>query len=437
MYISQHRIIDALVCLFAALLLILLPAKPMAWGQSGGSEPHATLHGDQVITKITIKIPPEYKEAPTLKLMARDLLFLKEGDLLSVEALEQSITALGLSKRFSHISVDSRETDNAFDLFFELTPAPLVRDIGMRGIYPYFQRDIRNVMTMGPGDPVTDSNLREQEGLIRAFYIREGFIDPRVSVKAEGDPREGSASLRIFVTKGRHYRLEELLFKGNHFFSDRSLRTMIGAQRSRLLPGQAGRFIEESLALDVRNLLQRYRTAGFAECSINKEVRKDPISAKVSVTLAISEGPRYEIDMVGNRALSRRELEDDFTFFKEGNRNDANLNRSVRNMINRYRSRGYPDVRIITESETTEADGLYVRSLRFVIEEGARHRTGFVRITGTETIDEKTVRGWLRGGLPEFREGRPWLAEHAESASFTITSAYRALGFLNASTDTQ
>ncbi|MDD5476518.1 MAG: BamA/TamA family outer membrane protein, partial [Syntrophales bacterium] len=109
----------------------------------------------------------------------------------------------------------------------------------------------------------------------------------------------------------------------------------------------------------------------------------------------------------------------------------------VRNMINRYRSRGYPDVRILTESETAEADGLYVRSLRFIIEEGARHRIGFVRITGAETIDERTVRGWLRGGLPEFREGRPWLAEHAESASFTITSAYIALGFLNASADTQ
>lgn len=428
---DRHSAIGALF-LFTAAILILSLASPVASDQSGRAEPAVLPGGGPLIRTITIHIPGEFRDAPALKLMARDLLFVKEGTPFTPDALEQSLTALGLSERFSAVSVDSRDTGEALDLLFELTPAPLVRDIRMRGIYPYFEQDIRKVMTIGPGSPVTASKLREQEDLIAAFYLREGYIDPRVRAETAGDPREGALSLGITVTRGPYYRLDELVILGNRFFSEGSLRTMTGVSRSRLIPGPAGRFVEENLADDVRNMLQRYRAAGFAECSITSDVHRDPSRSAVSLTLTISEGPRYEVSLEGNRALSRRDLQEDFIFMKEGNRNDASLNRSVRNMMNRYRSRGYPDIRIAMDSETAETDGASVRTVRFVIEEGKRHRVGVITIDGAHSLGEKTVREWLRGGLPEFRQGNTWQASQVDSALFTVTSAYRALGFIDA-----
>lgn len=428
---NRHRVTRAFVVCTVALLILSL-AGPAASGQPGRPEPADLSGGGPLIRTITIHVPGEFKDAQVLKLMARDLLFVREGDPFSPDALEQSLTALGLSERFSAVAVDSMDAAEALDLIFELTPAPLVRDIRMRGIYPFFEQDIRNVMTIGPGSPVTASSLKEQEDRITAFYLREGYIDPRVRAGTSGDPREGALSLGITVTRGPYYRLDELVITGNRFFSEGSLRAMTRVGRSRLIPGSAGRFQEETLADDLRTILQRYRAAGFAECSVTSDVHRDPARSAVSVTLTITEGPRYEVSIEGNRALSRRDLQEDLIFMKEGNRHDAALKRSVRNMMNRYRSLGYPDISIAMESETTETDGVAVRFVRFVIEEGKRHRLGTITVDGAGSMGERTVREWLRGGLPGFRQGNPWIAGQVDSALFTVTSAYRALGFTDA-----
>lgn len=426
-----HSAVRALSRL-AVILLIFWTACSAFGQQSDGTEPVCRSRDVLPVGSVTIHVTGDFVNARDLELLARDLIFVREGDLFSPEALEQSITVLGLSGRFLDISVDSRETGEALDLLFELAPAPLVRDVRMRGIYPYFEQDIRNVMTLGPGSPVTDAKLREQESLIAAFYLREGYITPRVTAETTGDPREGFLSLVITVAGGPRYRLDEYIIRGNRFFSDGRLRTMTGAGRSRLLQGSAARFMEQALADDVRAMLQRYRAAGFAECVIDTDIQRFPERSTISVTLTIIEGPRYDVSITGNRALPRRDLEEDFVFLKEGNRNDAALRRTVRNMMNRYRSRGYADVGIDMESQTVETDGSPVRSVRFVIDEGRLHRMGTLTMDGADTMGEKTVREWLRGGLPEFRQGKAWLADQCDNALFTVISAYRALGYPDA-----
>ena len=138
-----------------------------------GKECGASFIDEPFINDITIHVSAEYRDAAMLERMARDLLFLKPGERFSQAALEHSLSALRLSNRFSHVEVDSREAEGIFELIFHLTPAVLVRDIRMSGIYPFFERDIRNAMTLAPGDTVTDAVLEEQRLLVEDFYRRE------------------------------------------------------------------------------------------------------------------------------------------------------------------------------------------------------------------------------------------------------------------------
>jgi outer membrane protein insertion porin family len=144
---------------------------------------------ETVIHDIRVVIEGPTDQQKPYGAMAERLIRLQPGDRLDEGAVQTAIDTLKLSRRFSAIHVDSISEAEGETLIFTLTPYRFIKDIQIRGKYPLFERDILNQMTLYPGDPYTRADLNAQTEAIVERYQREGYVAPKVSIKAQRGKR--------------------------------------------------------------------------------------------------------------------------------------------------------------------------------------------------------------------------------------------------------
>ncbi len=384
-----------------------------------------------VITEITVQIIDYPGDPSELTKMAREFIFLKEGDHFSADKMAQSIDALKLSKRFQEIGVDSEEEPDRMVLRFQLKPFRYVKSIILEGVYPLFERDVFNVMTMYPGDVFTQDDLSRQIQLIENRYEQEGFVDPRVSVTSDEDMKDGSFVVHIKIEKGHYYRIDRLDINGNQRYSDAMVMAKMKAWRDTLFPASGGRFIEGNLKQDIKNLVQFYRDKGCFDVQISHTVSKNQESGNVVVALTIAEGLRYEIDFSGNDNFRDRTLRKELAFSTEGNINNRGLKKSIKKLKEMYEEAGYLEATVTIDNLQATDNAEPVRVIRFIIEEGPCSIVRSIRISGNHSIEEEKILKQMLTHIAGFRGKGLYVPKVLEADLFAIKSLYLTEGYMD------
>jgi outer membrane protein insertion porin family len=428
---------QACLCL-TLLLMVLAPCTPAIAAQSAIIRYNDVSPGEAAIViaavRVVVDAPPE-REA-SYSAMARRLIAIRAGDRLTDTAVHTAVEALEASHRFSVIDVDMVDESIGNVLVFKLTPYQYIKDIRIRGQYPLFERDILNQMTLYPGDPFTRADLEAQIEAIRNRYQREGYPDPRVTVRAQTDPGEENATVFVTIDKGPHTTLGELTFMGNRGISAGALKRRMKIWRAGIIPA-IGRFSEYRLKQDMDTLLKYYRRKGFADAEISFRMDGPDENHRVNVTVQIREGRRYVVKFEGNTHFWGLTLKKDVTLFDDGNRNNMGVRKTIRNMQSRYRAAGYLDARI--EAATTDLPGNRedIRQLRFVIQEGPRTIVDTVSITGNHSIPDETIRKQLLTRPPTLFHSGAFVPETLEEDVIAATSLYMQKGFQDRTVDSE
>ena len=244
-----------------------------------------------IIADVHIDIQGAPGRTKKFESLARDLIYLKKGQVLSDVSLIRALDELKASGRFKEIDVQSAQDNGKTVLTFSLKPFSLIKDIRISGSEPLFEKDILGVMTMYTGGTFSRSSLVDQERLIAELFVREGFFEPVISVAAREDKEGGTIVLYVTIEKGSYYTVKDLVFTGNRSFTDFRLRSKMSIWRTSFLPGSASRFVEGDLEKDLKTLVSYYREKGFVECRIEFTMDKDPVSKTVSLKADIHEGP--------------------------------------------------------------------------------------------------------------------------------------------------
>lgn len=363
--------------------------------------------------------------------MAKGLIFLREGDQFSAARLDESIAALKLCNRFQEIDVDIKEKKDGIVLLFCLTPFRLIKNIKIDGEYPLFEREILNIMTIYSGDAFIQEELPKQRALIEELFQQEGFIAPNVEVTATEDRDDGYFVIHVGIDKGPCYRLRLLEIGGDRAFSDAKLKLKMKTWRATFFPGSSGRFIEGDLKKDIKNLTGFYREKGYADSLIDLRVEKNAGTKSVSVFVTIDEGPKYEVEFVGNEELWDLTLKKDLVLFQEGNRNDLGMKKSVRKIKKRYRSAGYLQAQVKIEEKIATDQDKPMRMLRLVIDEGPRSIVRSIRIAGNTRFDNEKIKKQMLTRLPEFLDDGAFVPETLSDDVDAIKSLYLKQGYID------
>ena len=420
--------------LIAALLTVSCVGGLAANSVIVGNDIFVGTGSETVISDIRVIIKGPEEQWASYASMARGLIRLHPGDPFDEKALHASIEVLKLSNRFSRIHVDSATEKDGEALIFTLTPYFIIKDIRIDGKYPLFERDILNQMTIYPGEPYTKPDLSAQVGGIVKRYKREGYVNPKVSIKAERDTEDQQAIILVDIDKGAPHKLGTLTFQGNKYVSSSALKRRMGVWRSNLLPF-VGRFSEYLLKKDIASLLTYYRSIGFADAELSYDLDNTSDPSKANVTVQIQEGPRYTVVFDGNRNFWDLTLDKDVVIFTKGNRYNIGVRRSIQNIKKRYHDAGFLDA-VIKEEKTTSLGPLAETcQLRFVIEEGLKTIVNEVVITGDQDISETEIKKQILSHPPTMFHDGAFVPETLEADVYAINTLYTKHGFLERSVD--
>ena len=309
----------------------------------------------------------------------------------------------------------------------------LIRDIKINNAYPLFNRDVERAMTIYVGDPFDEKKLMTQEKGIMDLYRTEGYLPGGVSLTAIKDKRKNAYTIHVVIRKGPYLRLGRVAFSGNRNYSKGHLLYRMASVRSRLYPGQWGRFRESECIKDVERLTRFYRKKGFADAVIRHEFKRNIHTKRVDVDISIEEGPRYVVrDISGNEAFYDRTLKKELVIFEKGNRYGLGMRKSVENIKARYREKGYSDVRIEIDEVKKETRTGEKRRINMIIHEGEQGIVERVILDGNHYFSAKRIQKEVLTAPPSLFRSGAFLEETLSADIMAIKALYLNEGFSEA-----
>ena len=314
---------------------------------------------------------------------------------------------------------------------FQVTPYPRIKDIKISGAFPLLEREILNAMQLYPGDVYHPKTFSGKEAVIAEVFKNEGYIAPVVNLYAAEDPTDGNFVVYVTIDKGDFFHIRRFEITGNRAFSTTRLKLRIKTCKSRLTPDFMRRFKKKVFNKDIQNLIRFYRRKGYPEIVVNSDVNKNAKTQNASIFVTIDEGPRYDIEFQGNKEFWDVTLKKDLTLFKEGNKKDFGLRKSIRKIKKRYRNAGYTDCRIEMKSERKQEAGMPMRNIRLLIHEGPQYVVNSVNLSGNYAFDSKKIKKQILSRIPGVIANGAWVQETLEEDKRAVTSLYLKQGYMN------
>jgi outer membrane protein insertion porin family len=411
------------VCFSKILLLVAF------CGQVTAATPSESAYEKTLITDIRIGVNDSYGSQEQWIEMVRSITtpYIKKGDLFSGEAVNRLTTALKSCRRFRLIHLDTETTQTGLALLITTTPFKRIKNIRINGKYPLFEKQILNAMTLYPGDAYVPDEVGRQSELIAELYRRHGYIDPKVEITTTKTPDGSAYYLDVVIEKGRPYRLTRFEIEGNQAFQGGRLRWKMKSVRSTNSHFSEKRFLE-----DIETLKRFYKAQGFADIVVEHQLDQDPQTGDVEIRIMVDEGDRYDIFFVGNTAFGDRALKKKLDLFKSGNRHGTGLRRSVRNITEKYHQAGYAEVVVNVETAVSKEEGISIRRVNFIIDEGPQSIVRRIVIRGNTVFSQEDqlknqmltrVPGWLHDG--------EYVADRLEEDILAIKTRYYENGYMH------
>ncbi|HEY9162615.1 MAG TPA: outer membrane protein assembly factor BamA [Desulfomonilia bacterium] len=366
---------------------------------------------------------------PAIEQMARDLIALHQNERFTAGKYDESIESLTLSGSFEEILPSIKTLDEGIEVIFVLKPARVISDIKVSGEYPLFKSEVLKAMSIYPGDTLLPGALTAHEARLGDLYSLEGYIEPRVKIEEVRDSSAGTSLVNVQIQPGDYYVLDQFTIDGNRGMSASEIRMHMNIWRTSFLILESRRFKEPEFDRDVKNLTKLYWKRRYPECEIRSTVSKDPGKALVSVGLSIKEGPRYEVSFSGNHRFWSSTLKKDLVIFKEGNRRDRGLRKSIENIKQRYRMAGYSFTEVKIKDEKITANNLTTRRIELTITEGPHTSVKSMKFTGNSAFDEESLKKTMKTGTGSLSREDDYIPDQLEMDISAIKNRYLQSGY--------
>jgi outer membrane protein insertion porin family len=356
---------------------------------------------------------------------AKALVNLKTGDRLTQTKLEQAQSVLGTIGRVK----------TALDqggLTFTIVPFKRIKSVGIRGHYPLFEKEVRDVMTVRPGMIFNPEKLPEQIVLIAERFKSEGYIDPKVTVDRHRDSGDGHYHVSVTIEKGVFFTVGRFSITGNRAFAEPLLKATMSSWRTSALWAGQGRFVQHKFKQDVKKLLAFYRKQGYADAQLSYTLTPAIEKQKMDIDIVVEEGALYDIIFAGNTHFLDYTLKKDLELFTVGNRGNIGLRRSVQNIRRRYMQAGFADARVKHTQTDSESEGRMLRSVRVAIDEGLRHAIRSVTVEGERYFDEDKIKKQMLTRRGNGFGNGIYDANTLDDDLMSLRALYKKYGFVDA-----
>lgn len=304
-----------------------------------------------------------------------------EGQMVSDEALANSIRALYDTEQFSNIQADVQGEK----LTFYVTERPVIAELKFEGnkLIPKdgLEQGLKST-GLAVGNVLKQSTIQVLESELENQYISQGYYNSDIEVKqTELDGNRVKLDLKFI--EGKPAKVVDINIIGNQYFSSKSLKEELALKDKTINPlSRANRYTQEKLNASVENIKAKYLNAGFVRVDVGQAILNiDEAKQKVFIEVSINEGEQYKfgkIQFLGNPTYKTEELQNMVKFKQGAIYSQKDLDQTTNDIISKFGDDGYyyaqirPISRIDDQTHTVDIDyyidpvrPVYVRRINF------------------------------------------------------------------------
>jgi outer membrane protein assembly complex protein YaeT len=335
-------------------------------------------------------IPVGNHQMPTQRITS--LLKIHPGTEYSQSVVDEDVRTLYQTKQFKDVQVRLQEAgEGKVIVYFQLTEHPnRIEDIQYVGAKRFSKEDLDGITGLHKGQPLNPiANQIARQAILRKYTQEKGRLLASVEL-IEGDkPTDNRVIFRI--TEGNQIKVSSISFTGVSFVTPARLRTQLNSSAAFLgvLGGEYNPMMVES---DVSKLIEYYKTFGFHDVRVSRELVLEPDSDRVKLIYHVDEGRRYRLGTVqldGPKDIPRDRL---MTYIdtraKKGDYYSEDIIRASMNDMKD--DQGYRGVDAAVHRELTFKDNGEV-DVRYEMTERPAAKTGQIIIYGNKVTKQNVI----------------------------------------------
>jgi len=198
-------------------------------------------------------------------------------------------------------SAQFQPVTNTVDYTFQIDAGPIVF-IEVQG-FRLGKSTIRRNIPVYEENALDDDLLTEGRRNLLSYMESRGYFEATVELRRESDAEHNTVRVIYEINPGERHKVVRVDIKGNAYFRSEDLLPNMQVQARSLLL-RHGRYSEALLRSDVRDIENKYKANGFAEVTINTEVKDDyQGNNQIAVFLHVTEGPQTlvgKFEIIGN-----------------------------------------------------------------------------------------------------------------------------------------
>ncbi|MBV6494404.1 MAG: Outer membrane protein assembly factor BamA [Turneriella sp.] len=232
----------------------------------------------------------------------RDIIQVKEGQVLTLPLLNGDIKALFSEGSFAYVRVEGEEVEGGVSLTFILEERPRVREIGFLGLEELSATDVQQAIPLKEDDIFTERKLSDSIQKIIGKYREKGLFNASVRVRrSEIDKEKNTISITFVVDEGEQIKIAKINLVGVTKVDPEDVRSIMELEEDGFIAD--GTFKSETFEKDKNAILEFYKTQGFLDVEL-EDARydyrwKNPKTQEervIVITYKVKEGEQYFFD---------------------------------------------------------------------------------------------------------------------------------------------
>ncbi|HKB37817.1 MAG TPA: outer membrane protein assembly factor BamA [Gemmataceae bacterium] len=232
----------------------------------------------------------------------------------SAEIVQEDVRTLMATRRFANVQSQIRVLPNdQVEVYFIVVDYPnVVEEVIYQGAKSIKTSELEGITFIKKGAPLNPLNNQLACQSIINRYREKGRLFASCTL-VEG-AKQGDTRVVFKITEGPEVYIRDIRFVGNHFVSGPVLRTHLNSS-ARVLGINlfSHPYMPVIVDADVNKLIEYYRSFGYHDVKVSRQVEWNPGSKTVDVVFHIDEGLRYRVQsppqIVGNTSFQAPEVE--------------------------------------------------------------------------------------------------------------------------------
>ena len=355
---------------------------PSVYSDTSPSGTPSSKANDDKANKVAAVIVTGNKTIPTHQLL-RDV-STRKGRYFDPDKLRQDVDALWSNPQISRVRGPYlKHTDEGIIVTIDLVERTAITEIKFIGNRGETDKNLKKAINIADGAPLDVQEIKMAKRKLEDFYKKKGY--PKTQIEIIEGNEKGDSSVVFLIHEDEEQKIWKVNFEGNSIASSGRLKTQIKSKPG-ILKIWGGSVERDKIEQDITRLLTYYRSLGFFNARIGREIEESNDGKWLTLNFIIDEGPRYTIrnvSFVGNKSYASKDLLE-MLELKPNSENQspkfnvATMNRDVVSLQDLYGSMGFVHSRVTAEPRFLEEPGIL--DIVYIIEEGKQYVVGDINI---------------------------------------------------------